>query len=330
VERWLFPGECSDPAKILAAGKLTARAFASAFNDEVRLAQARLFCAHAIEAYWLAIQRPYRDFWELEKTLWASPDELIDGGMRALAAEMGEAAAQLEPVLASYLIGSTYTAMIPEQTRSRLGVYYTPPGLARRLLDMATLAGVDWQTAKAVDPACGGGAFLAPLALKVVAENQHLTARELVRAIADRITGFELDPFAAWTSQVFLESSLMGLCRGAGERLPTPPARRPLPPTSDAGRWSGNRTMQPERPARVARASPRDPLPAPHELHDLQLRSGMQNRLRPDRLLDDFPVVFHRHPGGLQPQFPQQSQDRLALRSQPPLAIHYNLHRHLG
>jgi adenine-specific DNA-methyltransferase len=220
VERWLFPG-CSDPAKILAAGKVTARAFASAFDDEGRLTQSRLFCAHVIAAYWFAIQRPYRDIWELENTLWASPDELVDGGMRALAAEMGEAAARLEPVLASYLIGSTYTAMIPEQTRSRLGVYYTPPGLARRLLDMATLAGVDWQTAKAVDPACGGGAFLAPLALKVVAENQHLAARELVKAIADRISGFELDPFAAWTSQVFLESSLMGLCRGAGERLPT-------------------------------------------------------------------------------------------------------------
>jgi adenine-specific DNA-methyltransferase len=218
--RWLFPGECSDPTAVLASGKSRAHAFAAAFNDEDRLAQARLFCAHVIKYYWLAIQRPYCDVWPLEGTMWAVPDGALDSGIRALAEEMGEAAARLEAIVASYLIGSTYTAMIPDQTRSRLGVYYTPPGLARRLLHMASLAGVDWRTSKIIDPACGGGAFLAPVALKIAAENGQLTARELVRTIADRVGGFEIDPFAAWTSQVFLEASLMGICRAAGERLP--------------------------------------------------------------------------------------------------------------
>jgi adenine-specific DNA-methyltransferase len=217
---WLFPNECSDPTAILTTGKATARAFVSALNDEDRLAQARLFCAHLIQTYWLAVQRPYRDAWAVDSTLWAPPEKSVEGEMRGLAEEMGEAAAKLDPIVASYLIGSTYTAMIPDQTRSRLGVYYTPPGLARRLLDMATLAGVDWRSAKIIDPACGGGAFLAPVAVKVAAENGHLGASQLVKMIADRIRGFEIDPFAAWASQVFLESSLMALCRTAGERIP--------------------------------------------------------------------------------------------------------------
>jgi adenine-specific DNA-methyltransferase len=220
AERWLFPEECSDPTGILVSGKSTARALASALGDEERLIRARLFCAQVIKTYWFAIQRPHRDIWELEGTLWVFPDGSLDGRERALAEEMGEAAARLDPVVASYLIGSTYTAMIPDQTRSRLGVYYTPPGLARRLLQMATLAGVDWRTCKVIDPACGGGAFLAPVAVKIVAENGHLTARELVRTIADRVSGSEIDPFSAWASQVFLEASVMNVCRLAGERLP--------------------------------------------------------------------------------------------------------------
>ena len=216
----MFPQECSDAAQILASGKSAARAFAAALQDEERLALARSFCAHVIKAYWFGIQRPRRDQWALEESLFASPDGSLDGQARPLAEEMGEAAARLDPIVASYLIGSTYTAMIPDQTRSRLGVYYTPPGLTRRLLHMATLAGVDWRTCRVIDPACGGGAFLAPVAARMVSENKHLSPRQMVQAIADRVCGLEIDPFAAWASQVFLEASVMDLCRRAGERLP--------------------------------------------------------------------------------------------------------------
>ncbi len=220
AEPWLFPAECRDPAAILVSGKSAARAFVFPLRDEERLLHARLFCGHVIQSYWLAIQHPYRDSWKLEGTLWAVPDGTLDGRARWLAEEMGQAAARLDPIVASYLIGRTYTAMIPDQTRSRLGVFYTPPGLARRLLQMATLAGVDWHTCRVIDPACGGGAFLAPVAVKMVAENGHLTAREMVKTIAGRVCGLEIDPFAAWASQVFLEASVMDVCRAAGERLP--------------------------------------------------------------------------------------------------------------
>jgi len=216
----LFTQECSDPAQILVAGKSAARAFASALGDGERLALARSFCAHVIKAYWFGIQLPYSDRWELEDSLFAPADGSLDDRARSLAEEMGEAAARLDRVVASYLIGSTYTAMIPDQTRSRLGVYYTPPGLSRRLLHMATLAGVNWRTCRVIDPACGGGAFLAPVAARIVAENSGLSARQMVREIADRVCGLEIDPFAAWSSQVFLEAAVMDVCRRAGERLP--------------------------------------------------------------------------------------------------------------
>jgi len=45
-------------------------------------------------------------------------------------------------------------------------------------------------------------------------------AKGALRDILPRLHGFELDPFAAWMSQVFLELTLDKLCRSAGVRLP--------------------------------------------------------------------------------------------------------------
>jgi len=216
-----FRENCTEPTDILESGKLMARALASALHADERLALARTFCASVIGTYWFESQREYAAPWALPNHFLPRPNTDIDEPAASLAEAMGSAAARLDPIQASYLIGVTYTAMLPDETRSRLGVYYTPPGLTGRLLDMATSAGVDWTSCHVLDPACGGGAFLAPVAAKIVAENRALSARQLVKAIGDRVRGFEIDPFSAWASQVFLEATLMGVCREAGERLAT-------------------------------------------------------------------------------------------------------------
>ena len=51
-------------------------------------------------------------------------------------------------------------AMDAPSDSSALGAFYTPPAIGQRLLDMATEAGVDWSSARILDPACGGGVFL--------------------------------------------------------------------------------------------------------------------------------------------------------------------------
>ena len=66
-------------------------------------------------------------------------------------------------------------------------------------------------------PGLRGGAFLAPVAAKIVAENRGLSARQLVKTLGERIRGFEIDPFSGWSSQVFLESTSMSVCRAAGD-----------------------------------------------------------------------------------------------------------------
>lgn len=85
---------------------------------------------------------------------------------------------------------------------------------------MATDAGVDWRSARVLDPACGGGAFLSPVARRMADNLKNSSAKIALKNILHRLRGFELDPFAAWMSQVFLEVTLGAFCRAAGTRLP--------------------------------------------------------------------------------------------------------------
>jgi adenine-specific DNA-methyltransferase len=101
-------------------------------------------------------------------------------------------------VTAGYFVGTTYAAALPKELRAELGVYYTPPALAARLLDQATAGGVDWNDCTVLDPACGGGAFLAPVAERMVKAGSHLDPEDLVADVARRLRGFEIDPVAAW------------------------------------------------------------------------------------------------------------------------------------
>ena len=112
-----------------------------------------------------------------------------------------------------------YTGMMPDRLRAELGAYYTPPALCERLLDMAMEAGVDWRSARILDPACGGGAFLSPVARRIMKNLGGCSTETVLKNIQNRLYGFELDPFAAWMSQVFLDVTLGELCHGEGTRL---------------------------------------------------------------------------------------------------------------
>ena len=129
------------------------------------------------------------------------------------------AAAGLDVLDAGYLIGVLYTGMMPAGFRARLGAYYTPPALCERLLDMATEAGVDWRSARVLDPACGGGAFLAPVARRMARSFGECGAKVVLTSIQRRLAGFERDPFAAWMSEVFLDVTLGELYAEEGTRL---------------------------------------------------------------------------------------------------------------
>lgn len=195
-----------------------ARSLASSVRSEDRLQFARTVTFHAIAAYWCEHQGELGRRWPLRGLPGEWEISPLEAPTESLVQAIGNAAAKLDAMDASYLIGSLYTAMMPKRTRARLGAYYTPPALCDRLLDMATEAGVDWRTARVLDPACGGGAFLAPVARRMAASMENLGAVTALNQIQQRLRGFELDAFAGWMSQVFLDVTLDALYEEAGER----------------------------------------------------------------------------------------------------------------
>ena len=196
-----------------------ARKLASSCTTQDRLAFARAVVSRAVSSYWNELSARSGRHWahlELPPGVGLAP---IPDEADRLARSIGTVVAELDVMDASYLIGVLYTGMMPDGVRSRLGAYYTPPALCERLLDMAEEAGVDWCSARVLDPACGGGAFLAPVALRMAASLAHLGADAALESIQRRLTGFERDPFAAWMSQVFLDAALGDLCCETGQRL---------------------------------------------------------------------------------------------------------------
>ena len=143
----------------------------------------------------------------------------LEPEVRELARKMGTGVAEMDVLDASYRIGVLYTGLMPDERRARLGAHYTPRALCQRLLEMAEEAGVEWATARVLDPACGGGAFLSPLALRMAASLKDQPAETVLTSIEQRLRGYEIDPFAAWMSQVFLDVTLAKPCLKAGRPL---------------------------------------------------------------------------------------------------------------
>jgi adenine-specific DNA-methyltransferase len=162
-----------------------------ASQQENQLAFARRFLAGLLTAYLPSLSTP--------------PVKPLS---HTLAMKMGILARSLDIEMAAYLIGTTYTVMLPDDYRGKYGVFYTPPALVERLLDLAEQAGVDWSSARVLDPACGGGAFLAPAAARIVTSLSHLSPEERLSHIEAHLQGYEIDPFSAWVSQVFVEIQL--------------------------------------------------------------------------------------------------------------------------
>ena len=204
---------------IVEDGSSSARTLASSVTHEARLDFARAVVFGVVAAYWKQLYAVSGRGWALRNVPSDIEVSSVPAEVGELAVSMGTAAAELDVVDASYMIGVLYTGMMPDRFRARLGAYYTPSALCERLLDMATEAGVDWRSARVLDPACGGGAFLAPVARRMAESLKDISPDNALNNIQRRLNGFELDPFAAWMSEVFLDVALGDLCQEAGARL---------------------------------------------------------------------------------------------------------------
>jgi adenine-specific DNA-methyltransferase len=208
-----------DPSKALQTGKLMAKAWAKSLaeNGHARLAHSFMYVVMA--GFWKQVHGFTLTQRELPKLngIALSP---LDESVIAVASAIGKAAGKLEIITASYELGNIYTSILPDSMRSGQGIFYTPPALTQRLLKITEYAGVDWKTARVIDPACGGGAFLMPVALKMVAAlAEQTSAANIIRHIETHLKGYEIDAFGAWLTQVFVAAALRDLLRDTHSQL---------------------------------------------------------------------------------------------------------------
>jgi len=116
--------------------------------------------------------------------------------------ELDELASQIVQAETGYLDSNPHTvwelaearrAALPDRLRSALGIFYTPPTVAERLLDDLEVAGARFDgTMRFCDPACGGGAFLLPVARRI-ADRLVATGGSL-SDLARCLIGIDIDP----------------------------------------------------------------------------------------------------------------------------------------
>lgn len=140
---------------------------------------------------------------------------------RSLAARLGAALAVHRAEDAASLLGTLYTGTLPPEVRARLGVFYTPPAIVSHMLDMAEAAGVDWATARCLDPSAGGGAFVVGMIGRIRRALEGTAPAIVLRRIAARLTARDVDPFGAWLAQFAAHLAVHDLEQAAGRRLGT-------------------------------------------------------------------------------------------------------------
>lgn len=145
----------------------------------------------------------------------------LGGDAQALAGRLGAALAAHPPQDAASLLGALYSGTLPPDVRARLGIFYTPPPIVAHMLDMAEAAGVDWRQARCLDPSAGGGAFVAGMIGRIRRALAGTAPALVLRQIAARLAGRDIDPFGAWLAQFAAHLSVHDLERAAGRRLGT-------------------------------------------------------------------------------------------------------------
>ncbi|MEN5308869.1 N-6 DNA methylase [Chryseobacterium cucumeris] len=171
-----------------------------------------------INSYWNSNQN-FLPFFPLQLSSIQFPFVELDDSIEAVANVIGKAAAELDVIKASFELGNLYTSILPEKLRSDNGVFYTPPALTDRLLNAVENAGVDWTSSSVADPACGGGAFLAPIALRIISATDYLSPEEQLKHLEQNLKGYEIDPFSAWLTEVFLQIAVKDVMNLAGRRI---------------------------------------------------------------------------------------------------------------
>ncbi|ABD07239.1 hypothetical protein RPB_2534 [Rhodopseudomonas palustris HaA2] len=101
-----------------------------------------------------------------------------------------------------YWLSTFYTLLMSATLRRDMATFFTPPAIVRHLLARAENAGLDLTTARVIDPAAGGAAFVSTLAGRMT----ELGCK--TDDIKKRLSGIEIDEHLALLGEILLRDRL--------------------------------------------------------------------------------------------------------------------------
>ena len=118
----------------------------------------------------------------------------------------------LEPSLASEVYE---TALLPKPgSKSRAGIFYTPPELARRLVDLLPIEELPLDRRNVLDPTCGSGTLLLAAHDRLVQIDPESDAVHVHQRLLNSISGWDSDPFAVNIARLCLLLNALPLGNG--------------------------------------------------------------------------------------------------------------------
>lgn len=106
----------------------------------------------------------------------------------------------------AFWLSSTYAILLGKELQSRFAMYFTPPILANRLIDNLISNGASLTDHCWKDPACGGGAFLLPTAIRMIEELQRrgIAAKSIIKKLSKNLVGTDINPLLVMLSIEFI------------------------------------------------------------------------------------------------------------------------------
>lgn len=118
-------------------------------------------------------------------------------------------AARVDTIFAAFEIGQTYASLLPTNERKSGGVFYTPPHIARKLVQQAEKNGAKFSNGCILEPSAGGGTLLLAALDRIIECRGISDSENLLATLPQRLVGLEIDPFSAWLAQVAVDVRLL-------------------------------------------------------------------------------------------------------------------------
>lgn len=122
---------------------------------------------------------------------------------------------------AAYWVATSYATLVGEETRTQRALYFTHPVLAERVIDDLLSQGASLLDDHWHDPACGGAAFLVPVALRMrsALHAKGFSPQEIVARINQNLSGNDTSSTLIGFSETFLKLALAPVLRESGCEL---------------------------------------------------------------------------------------------------------------